>query len=142
MSAVTRYRPGLPTLGQPGSVPHPLFRLSDAMRNTSWLPALDLVESADGFRVTLDVPGVRSEDIEVTFEAGNLVIRGEKRAEQASEDRGYRLIERTRGAFERAVRIGTPVDAESVSAECRDGVLTVWLPKAAEARPRQIAIAS
>ena len=142
MSAVTKYRPGLPMVGQSGGFAHPLFRLSDAMRNTSWLPALDLVESTEGFRVTLDVPGVRSEDIEVTFEAGNLVIRGEKRAEQASEDRGFRRVERSSGAFERAVRIGTPVDADAVSAECRDGVLTIWLPKAAEARPRQIAIAS
>lgn len=142
MSAVTRYRSSVPGMGLPGGFPHPLFRLSDALRNTSWLPDLDLVESAEGFRVTLDVPGVKPEDIEVTFEAGNLVIRGEKRAEQVSEERGYRLAERSYGAFERAVRIGTPVDAEQVNAECRDGVLVIWLPKADEARPRQITIAS
>jgi HSP20 family protein len=121
---------------------HPFFRLSDSIRNTGWRPLLDLVENEDGFTVTVDVPGVKPEDIEVTFEAGNLVIRGEKRAEAGSEEGGYRRVERSFGGFERAVRLGTPVDADAIGAECRDGVLTISLPKSAEARPRQIAVSA
>jgi HSP20 family protein len=123
-----------------GGFQHPLFRLSDPIHKASWLPALDLVESDDAFVVTLEVPGCKAEDIEVTFEAGNLVVRGEKRSQATAAEGGYRRIERTFGQFERAVRLGVAVDGERISAECQHGVLRVTLPKAAEARPRQITI--
>lgn len=119
---------------------HPLLRLSDPIRKTSWIPALDLSEGPDAFTISLELPGVKPEDVEVTYEGGHLTVRGEKRAEATLTDGGYRRIERSFGAFERAVRIAAPVDSERVSASCHNGVLRISVPKAGEAQPRQIAI--
>ena len=119
---------------------HPFFRLSDSMGYTSWAPALDLSETDEAFRVVMEIPGVDPNAIEVSFEAGNLVIRGEKQRDLTSDKNGYQRVERSYGSFERDVRVGAPVDAEKIAADCHDGVLTITLPKAASARARKISI--
>jgi HSP20 family protein len=140
MAELTRGRDGQPTTGS--VYQHPLFRPSDTLRKASWVPELDLTEDAGGYHVKVEVPGVKPEDIEVSFDSGTLVVRGEKRSEHETSGRSFRRIERTYGSFERALRITAPVDVEHIAADCRDGVLHVTLPKAEEARPRQIRIGS
>lgn len=132
--AATRW-PGLPGM-------HPLFRPSDTLQTGNWVPALDLTETATHFEVSLELPGLKPDDIEVNYENGTLVIRGEKKSETEAGDGTWRRVERSYGSFSRAVRIGAPVEVEGIQAAFKDGVLQVSVPKAAEARRQQITVQS
>ncbi len=101
-------------------------------------PALDLFEGKEHFVVTAELPGLNREDIQVSFHEGNLHISGERKAEEKQKDAQVYRNERYFGRFERVVTLPTAVVADKVSAEYRDGVLTVTLPKAEEAKPKQI----
>ncbi len=92
-----------------------------------------------GFVLELEVPGVREQDLQITVENGVLTVRGERSFEAPP---GYRvqLQERPFGKFKRAFRLSNNVDTEAVSAALKDGVLTVRLPKRAEAQARQISV--
>lgn len=102
------------------------------------VPAADVREDADSITVTLEVPGVRAEDVQVSFHEGVLTVSGERKAPEDLS--GYHLRERRTGRFERSFGIRVAVSADSVTGVCKDGLLTVTLPKAPEARPRQVQI--
>ncbi|MCC7493943.1 MAG: Hsp20/alpha crystallin family protein [Fimbriimonadaceae bacterium] len=121
---------------------HPLFRPSDTLQTSTWVPPLDLTERSDAFEVSVELPGLAADQIEVNYERGTLVVRGEKRTDSAASDGTWYRLERSRGAFSRAVRIAAPVNAEQISASFRDGVLTITLPKAAEAKRHQVQVTS
>jgi HSP20 family protein len=106
----------------------------------AWLPPVDIVEEADRLVFRAELPGVRREDIEVKIENGTLSIRGEKRQEKESGTGSTHRVERLYGSFHRTFALPTSLDAEKVQARFKDGVLELELPKAAEARPRHIAI--
>jgi HSP20 family protein len=106
----------------------------------TWVPALDLVETPDAYLVRVDVPGVDPSDVEIAFEEGRLAIRGEKKTEDQVEGRGYHRVERRTGRFERVLHVGDGVDTDKLSAESRNGVLTITLPKRAEKKPRTIQV--
>jgi len=99
----------------------------------------DVSEDAERFVVTMDAPGLDREAIDVRVEDDRLTLRG-KRAIARDDKRPLHLSERRGGTFLRAFTLPTSVDAEKVSAEYREGVLVVSLPKRAEARPRQIEV--
>lgn len=103
-------------------------------------PALDLYQSGDTFTATVELPGLKREDFTVTLNDGDLIISGERRSEKAHDEQRTLLNERTFGKFERRVTLPVEVDASRVSATYEDGILTVSLPKAEEAKPRQIEI--
>lgn len=109
---------------------------------TRLLPA-DVRETGDALEVEMEIPGLRPEDIELTVENNVLTIAGEKKVEnrEGSED-SYRLLERRYGRFERSFRVPGNVKAEDVSANYRNGVLHVTLPKTEESRPRRIRVES
>lgn len=108
----------------------------------TWLPAMDVLERADAFVVTLDVPGVSHDAIDLTFDRGALTIRGTRAGiEYADQDRIY-VAERTLGEFERVVRLPESVDSERIQASFDRGVVTIHIPKAATARARKIAISA
>jgi len=123
---------------------HPLFRTSDTLTNSQWVPPLDLVEHPDSYEVSLELPGLTAADIDVNYERGTLVIRGEKQAatSEGENGNGWRRVERSYGAFSRAVRIAGPVDHEAIAARFQDGVLSISLPKAAEAKRQSVTISS
>ena len=100
----------------------------------SFAPQLDVTEDADTVTVSIELPGVPEEDLEVSFANGILSIRGEKRLEAEEAARHYALRECEFGRFERAIAIGPEVDAEAIEASCRNGVLRVVLPKTERAR--------
>jgi len=125
-----------------GSYRNPLFRTSDTLQTSHWAPALDLTEQPDAFEVSLEVPGLAPEEIEVSYERGTLVVRGEKKAGHSESDGSLRRVERSYGAFSRAVRIGSPIEVEQIQARYQDGVLSIRLPKAAEAQRHQVSINS
>jgi HSP20 family protein len=104
----------------------------------AWAPALDVHEDKDQFTVSLEVPGLKREDINVHLEDGALVISGERKEEAVSEDTEVHRRERYYGKFSRALTLPTAVAADKVKAAYKDGILTVKLPKAEEAKPKQI----
>lgn len=104
--------------------------------------AIDVRETADAFVVAASVPGVNSDDVDITVLGDVLRIRGERRepAEQDGQNGRWIIRERRVGAFERTVSLPTTVKSDAASAEFADGVLTVTLPKAEEAKPRSIPV--
>lgn len=105
-----------------------------------WAPPLDLYEEDDRFVIKLDLPGMHSENIEVTLDQNLLSIRGERMFEDEAKQESYHRIERRYGSFARSVSLPAQVDADAIQAEFTDGVLTVTVPKAETAKPRKIKI--
>lgn len=107
---------------------------------TGWLPALDVQENKDNYTVRVEVPGLRREDIEVALEDGALTISGERKAETPAEGTEVHRQERFYGKFSRVITLPTVVAADKVKAQYKDGILTVTLAKAEEAKPKQIIV--
>ena len=105
---------------------------------SGWTPALDVFEEKDNFVVKAELPGMKKEDIEVSFHAGSLSISGERKSETQHEDAEVYRAERFFGRFQRTVTLPAAVAADKVKAAYKDGVLTVTLPKTEEAKPKQI----
>ena len=112
----------------------PIFRTPGSF--SRWAPALDLYQDNDQFTVLAELPGMKKEDIELSLQTGVLTISGERKRESKSEE-GYRN-ERFFGRFQRSVTLPTSVDGNKVKATYQDGILKVALPKAEEAKPKQI----
>lgn len=106
----------------------------------SWSPRLEVQEDKDNFVVRVDTPGLKREDIQVSLEEGDLVIAGERKAETLPEGTAVHHTERCYGKFQRAITLPAAVNADKVKADYKDGVLTITLPKAEEAKPKQINI--
>lgn len=109
---------------------------------SQYLPAMDIEETSDKIRLTLEVPGVSPEDLEIAVENNVLTVSGEKRfrRESGNDRDSSHLIERRYGRFERSVMLPETVDADSIAAHFENGVLTVELPKPPRSRRRTIAI--
>jgi HSP20 family protein len=109
---------------------------------TVWTPVVEVRETDDAFRVAAELPGLAPADVNVTVENGVLTISGEKKEErqEGKEETSFHLYERRYGRFERAFALPRAVIADDVRAEFANGVLTVTVPKAAEAKPRRIPI--
>jgi HSP20 family protein len=105
----------------------------------SWTPAVDIFET-DGHDLVLraELPGMTREDIEVTVENNTLVLKGTKKFDSDVKDENYRRIERSYGSFHRSFTLPNTMDAAKVSADYKNGVLTVKLPFREEAKPRTI----
>jgi HSP20 family protein len=117
----------------------PLSELSLASQVFSgWTPALDIHETGDQFSVTAELPGMKKEDIEITLHDGSLSISGERRSSEEHKDAEVYRTERFVGRFQRTVALPAPVAADKIKAQYKDGVLTVTIPKAEEAKPKRI----
>jgi HSP20 family protein len=139
MKLMQYQRPGLawPNLGRLAGLQDELDRLFESPM-TGWAPALDVHEDADNFTIRVEVPGLKREDIGVSLQDGALVISGERKAEKVEDGVEVHRQERFYGKFQRALTLPAPVAADKVKAAYKDGVLTVTLPKAEEAKPKQI----
>ena len=107
---------------------------------SGWSPALDVYQDKDNVFVKLELPGLRKEDIDITLQNGMLVISGERKHEEEKTEGETFRSERYFGRFHRSVTLPTNVDSGAVKASYKDGILTVTLPKAEEAKPRQIEV--
>ena len=105
-----------------------------------WTPAVDIKEEEDRYVVKADVPGVDLKEIDITVENSVLSVKGERKEEHEEKGDGYRRIERRSGSFERRFTLPEGVDAESIKASGRDGVLVIDIPKAEARKPRKISI--
>jgi HSP20 family protein len=109
--------------------------------STTWMPPLDATESENAYAVTVDLPGITRENIKIHFDRGVLSVTGTRggEPEQSNGDHFY-VRERPIGTFSRSVRFARDVDSEKIEATLENGVLTVTVPKAATALPRQIEV--
>jgi HSP20 family protein len=100
-----------------------------------WKPAVDLHETVDEYVIAAEVPGMRREDLDIQVHEGRITISGVRR-ERPETCEQYHRIERGHGSFSRTFQLPLPIDSEGITAELRDGVLTVRCRKAAEAARR------
>lgn len=106
----------------------------------SWLPPINISETEADYRVDVELPGLSAEDVNVELHDGKLTISGQRQSEQTSEDRRYHRVEHVYGKFERVLKLGGPVEEDQVSAEFKNGVLSVTIPKSEQAKPRRIEV--
>ena len=103
-------------------------------------PQVNMTEDADKFHIRAELPGVKSDDIEMQATAKNVSISGERKIEAESEGVRYHRREREAGKFSRIIAMPTEIDPERIEAKMKDGILTIHIPKAEAVKPRQIAI--
>src|SRR4029450_3804150 len=107
---------------------------------TAWAPALDISERKDAYLVTVELPGLKSEDLDITMEDGLLTIKGERQFTSESSEQQFHRVERRYGAFRRAITLPAHVTAEGIQASFEDGVLQILVPKAEEAKPKRVQV--
>jgi HSP20 family protein len=118
----------------------PVAQTEPVRSGPTYSPPVDIVEQNDQLLLLADMPGVRSEDVDIHYERGSLTICGRVPPRQDPDKVHYLAQEYGVGDYGRTFQIGEGVDAGKISAELRDGVLTVHLPKAAALMPRRIAV--
>jgi len=106
----------------------------------TWAPAVDILETPEAYEVKAELPGIAKDDVHITVENNVLTLKGERKFEKDETKENYHRIERTYGAFARSFTLPTRVDQEKVEAKFDNGVLTISVPKAAEAKPKRIDI--
>lgn len=107
-----------------------------------WAPRVDIREEADRYVLSADVPGVDPEHIDLTAEGGVLSLRGERQAVDEAERQNYKRVERFYGAFHRRFTLPDAVDTDQITANCRNGVLEVVIPKHARVQPRRVPVSA
>jgi HSP20 family protein len=130
-----------------------LFRLQDALtrgfddrvaqttgESVGWAPSCDIFEDGDGVTVRVELAGIDPKNVDIRFENGVLTMRGERKLEKEEKKENYHRIEMQYGSFSRSFSLPGTVDAEKIHAESKNGILTVTLPKKAEAKPRPIQV--
>ncbi len=103
-------------------------------------PAVDIEETPEEFVIRADLPGLTQKDVKVTLTGDVLTVRGERRQQETHKNGGYHRTERVHGSFERSFTLGVPVRTDKVHAQFKDGVLEIRVPKADEARSREIEV--
>ena len=145
LNSMTRWNPNVLTARDP------FFRLVDSLfnqdllpseevSNRTWMPPVDIQETADAYRLVAELPGMTKEDINITLENNVLRLSGERKFEKDIKKDGYQRVERTYGTFARAFTLPSQVNHDKVEASFENGLLTISVPKAEQAKPRKITI--
>ena len=106
----------------------------------AWAPAVDISERKDAYLVAADLPGVKTGDVEITFEDGLLTIQGERRFAHDSAEEKMHRTERYYGAFRRSITLPSHVEADKIEASVQDGVLQVLVPKMPDVQAKRIQV--
>jgi len=130
---------GMPYFGRMFETP-PMLRLGSTLNLP--IPAMDVSEDANSYKLTAELPGMEEKDVEVALSDDLLTLKGVKKYEEKRDEKNYTLTERSYGSFERSFTLPDGVDRDKVSAEFAKGVLTITLPKLPEAKvePKKIAV--
>ena len=107
---------------------------------TLWQPAVDVRETGEEFFVRMDLPGLEPKDVKVSVFEDTLTVSGERKESTESKDEKWHHVERYHGAFERRFQLGKAVQGDKVSASYKNGVLEIRVPKAEQAKPREIQV--
>lgn len=103
-------------------------------------PAIDVTDEENAILVKAEVPGCKADDIDISVHGNTLTISGEKKAEEEKKEKGYYHLERSYGSFRRDVHLPTDVDPDKVEAVCKEGVLSITLPKAERAKSVKVKV--
>jgi HSP20 family protein len=112
----------------------------DALVGFDWAPTVDISETAEEFQIKAELPEVKKEDVKISIEDGVLRISGERKQEKEEQGKKWHRVERTYGSFMRTFTLPSNVDDSKVRADYKDGVLTLRLPKSAQAKPKSVDI--
>jgi HSP20 family protein len=115
--------------------------MSEPRANRPWSPSVDIYENTDALILKADIPGVKTEDIDIRVENQTLTIRGQRKFEKEENVKGYHRIERSYGEFVRSFAVPSTVETDKVQADFKNGVLTITLPIKEAAKPRQVKVA-
>ena len=110
------------------------------VQSLGWNPAVEIAESPDEFTVMAELPGLAAKDVSADFENGVLTLRGERKLDREDKRDNYHRIELSYGTFTRSFSLPGTIDAEKIKAESKTGILTVYLPKKPEAKPKSIQV--
>jgi HSP20 family protein len=105
-----------------------------------WMPPVDILESKDAYLIRAELPGMKNEDFNLVVNDGTLTLSGERKSEPLTDGVAYHRAERVNGKFSRSFYLPQSVQQDGIKANYRDGILEIHVPKAEEAKPRQIAI--
>ena len=105
-----------------------------------WSPLVDIFENTEGIMLKVELPEVDANDVDIQLEGNALTLRGERKLENVDKQEGYHRVERSYGAFSRRFTLPSTVETANVTAQSRDGILRIFLPKKAETKPRQIKV--
>ena len=108
--------------------------------NAVWMPLTDIYENKENYTLKLDLPGIKKEDVKISFVDGKLSISGERTQESEHKDSKCHRIERSFGKYYRSFNLPEHVQSDKINAEFKDGQLTISIPKAEEAKPKEIEI--
>ena len=103
-------------------------------------PAIDIVENENDFVIKAEVPGCKADDIDISVHGNILTISGEKKAEEEKKEKGYYHMERSYGSFRRDLTLSAGLDSDKIEACCKDGILTVTLPKSEKAKAIKVKV--
>lgn len=107
----------------------------------TYTPAVNIHEDDKAYAVSVELPGLTKEAVDIEIDAGVLTLKGEKKFESEKNEKGFHLVERRYGKFTRRFSLPDTVDTEGVQASMQDGILTVTLPKVEAPKPKKIAVA-
>jgi HSP20 family protein len=144
--AIVRWRPGLglnPQSHSPRFNPWGNLAESEAEKEKTmynWEPFTNIVETQEHYKVSLELPGVKKEDVKITVVENTLVVNGEKKRDEEIDEKRYSRIERVFGAFERKIQFSSDVDVNKISATAKDGILMIEVGKKEESKPKEISI--
>lgn len=140
------------SLGPFEDISHDMERMFDSLlgrtvgtmlrsnQQDKFVPSLDVAESKEAFEVSLDLPGVKPEQVKVEMHDGKLMISGERSSTSDTKDKNFHRVERSSGSFYRVISLPTDVDVEQIDARYEHGVLHITLPKVAKQQPKKIEI--
>jgi HSP20 family protein len=111
-----------------------------AISAPAWAPPVDISERKDAYVFTVELPGVKIENLEIAFQDGLLTIQGARSLTQDSADEQFHVLERRYGLFRRSITLPLHVQADAIEASTEDGVLQVVVPKVEEAKPKRIEV--
>ena len=108
--------------------------------NAVWSPSSDIYEDKENYVLTLDLPGIKKDNVKISYVDGQLNISGERKNEKESKDGTYHRVERSYGKYFRSFSLPKEIKDDKIDAEFKDGQLTITVPKAEEVKPKEIDI--
>ncbi len=114
--------------------------LHEEYDNAVWMPLTDISEDNENFYLKADLPGIKKEDVKISYIDGNLSISGERVKEKETKENKFHRIERSYGKYYRSFNVPTEIKEDKIKAEFKDGQLTITIPKADEVKPKEIDI--
>jgi len=114
--------------------------LDEEFENAVWSPLTDIVENDNEYVMKMDIPGVKKEDVKISYSNGEIRISGERKHEEEKKDAKYHRVERTFGKYYRSFLLPDHIKEDKIEAEFKDGQLTITVPKADEIKPKEIAV--